>query len=63
MTGVQTCALPISSFSWHIATIPGIMVVLVVTGFNAFGDGIRDAIDPQSDGASSDEAAAAGGGG
>ncbi|WP_368408389.1 ABC transporter permease [Halorubellus salinus] len=53
----------VASFSWHIATIPGIMVVLVVTGFNAFGDGIRDAIDPQSDGASSDEAAAAGGGG
>ena len=49
--------------SWHIATIPGIMVVLVVTGFNAFGDGIRDAIDPQSEGASGEGAAAAGGGG
>lgn len=53
----------VSSASWHIATIPGIMVVLVVTGFNAFGDGIRDAVDPQSEGASGDAAAAAGGGG
>jgi peptide/nickel transport system permease protein len=49
--------------SWHIATIPGLMVVLVVTGFNALGDGIRDAVDPQSEGASSEGAAAAGGGG
>jgi peptide/nickel transport system permease protein len=39
------------------------MVVLVVTGFNALGDGIRDATDPQSEGASSEGAAAAGGGG
>jgi len=53
----------VASVSWHIATIPGIMVVLVVTGFNAFGDGIRDAIDPQSEGASDEGAAAAGGGG
>ncbi|NHN41715.1 ABC transporter permease [Halorubellus sp. JP-L1] len=53
----------VSGPSWHIATVPGLMVVLVVTGFNAFGDGIRDAIDPQSEGASGDEAAAAGGGG
>jgi peptide/nickel transport system permease protein len=53
----------ISGASWHIATIPGLMVVLVVTGFNALGDGIRDAIDPQSEGASSEGAAAAGGGG
>jgi len=53
----------VSGPSWHIATIPGIMVVLVVTGFNAFGDGIRDAIDPQSEGASGEGAAAAGGGG
>jgi len=53
----------VASYSWHIATIPGFMVVLVVTGFNAFGDGVRDAIDPQSEGASGDAAAAAGGGG
>ncbi len=50
--------------SWHISMIPGIVVVIVVTGFNALGDGIRDAIDPQS-GVSTgqqDESAAAGGG-
>jgi len=34
--------------SWHISLLPGILVVIVVTGFNALGDGIRDAIDPQS---------------
>ncbi|WP_089788476.1 ABC transporter permease [Natronobacterium haloterrestre] len=52
--------------SWHTATIPGLMVVFLVTAFNALGDGIRDAIDPESD-ASGDEAgtsaAASGGGG
>ncbi|XVH33497.1 ABC transporter permease (plasmid) [Haloferacaceae archaeon DSL9] len=54
----------VSTSSWHIATIPGIMVVLVVTGFNALGDGIRDAIDPESDsGAEGAGAAATGGGG
>ncbi|WP_435359902.1 ABC transporter permease [Haloarchaeobius sp. DFWS5] len=53
----------VTTVSWHISTIPGIMVTFVVLGFNAFGDGVRDAIDPQSGGASADEAAAAGGGG
>ncbi|PSQ43069.1 ABC transporter permease [Halobacteriales archaeon SW_7_68_16] len=52
----------ISTASWHIATIPGVMVVIVVTGFNALGDGIRDAIDPQSDTGESGAAATAGGG-
>ncbi|MFW5934809.1 MAG: ABC transporter permease [Halolamina sp.] len=47
--------------SWHISLIPGILITLVVTGFNALGDGIRDAIDPQSDSAG-DETAGAGGG-
>ncbi|ELY94687.1 binding-protein-dependent transporters inner membrane component [Natrialba chahannaoensis JCM 10990] len=51
----------IDSPSWHIATLPGILVVLLVTGFNALGDGIRDAIDPQSE--ASDGAAGASGGG
>ncbi len=55
----------ISTTSWHISTIPGILVVIVVTAFNAFGDGIRDAIDPQSAGGgdAADEGAAASGGG
>lgn len=53
----------VATASWHISLIPGILIVLVVTAFNALGDGIRDAIDPQSK-ASTDgdnEAAAAGG--
>ncbi|MFD1646775.1 ABC transporter permease [Haloarchaeobius litoreus] len=53
----------VTTVSWHIATIPGLMVVFVVTGFNALGDGIRDAIDPQSEGSGAGETAAAGGGG
>ncbi|ERH12465.1 MAG: ABC-type dipeptide/oligopeptide/nickel transport system, permease component [halophilic archaeon J07HB67] len=52
----------VTTASWHIALIPGLMITLLVTGLNAFGDGIRDAIDPQSEGASSEEAEAAGGG-
>ncbi|PSQ28146.1 ABC transporter permease [Halobacteriales archaeon QS_9_68_17] len=53
----------IATQSWHISIIPGLLIVIVVTGFNALGDGIRDAIDPQSDsGGASGESAAAGGG-
>jgi len=50
----------VTTGSWHISLIPGLLITLVVTGFNALGDGIRDAIDPQSDGAGG---AAAGRGG
>ena len=59
----------VTTVSWHISFIPGMLIVLVVTGFNALGDGIRDAIDPQSQAAAGgDEEAggaevAAGGGG
>jgi len=54
----------VATQSWHIALVPGVLIVLVVTAFNALGDGIRDAIDPQSEGGDADtEAAAAGGGG
>ena len=59
----------VTTSSWHISLLPGIMIVLVVTAFNALGDGIRDAIDPQSQAAAGgDEEAggaevAAGGGG
>ncbi len=35
--------------SWHIATIPGVLIVIVVTGFNALGDGVRDAIDAETE--------------
>ncbi|MFB6354424.1 MAG: ABC transporter permease [Halobacteriales archaeon] len=55
----------VATQSWHVSLLPGIMIVLVVTAFNALGDGIRDAIDPQSKGAETGTAgaAAAGGGG
>lgn len=51
----------ISTQSWHIATIPGVFIVFVVTGFNALGDGIRDAIDPESNVGSGDAATTGGG--
>jgi len=51
----------VNTGSWHISLIPGLLITLVVTGFNALGDGIRDAIDPQSD-SSGTEAAGRGGG-
>ncbi|MFC4359838.1 ABC transporter permease [Halobium salinum] len=38
----------VATQSWHISLIPGILITLIVTGFNAMGDGIRDAIDPKS---------------
>lgn len=47
--------------SWHISLIPGLLITLVVTGFNALGDGIRDAIDPQSDAETSGQAGRGGG--
>lgn len=52
----------VSSRSWHIAAIPGVMIVVIVTALNALGDGIRDAIDPESEGGGSEEAATGGGG-
>ncbi|MFW5911182.1 MAG: ABC transporter permease [Halolamina sp.] len=51
----------VTTGSWHISLIPGLLITLVVTGFNALGDGIRDAIDPQSDSASGETAGAGGG--
>lgn len=53
----------VTSSSWHISLIPGLMIVLLVTAFNALGDGIRDALDPQSEGGDSAEVAASGGAG
>jgi peptide/nickel transport system permease protein len=31
----------------HITTIPGLAIMLAVLGFNLFGDGLRDALDPR----------------
>ncbi len=52
----------VSGPSWHISFLPGVMIVVLVTGLNAFGDGIRDAIDPESEGADTEEATVGGGG-
>lgn len=52
----------VSTSSWHVATIPGIAIVLVVVSFNALGDALRDAIDPEAD-VDQAEVATAGGGG
>jgi peptide/nickel transport system permease protein len=53
----------VGTVSWHISFIPGALITLVVTGFNALGDGIRDAIDPQSDSAADEAGGGAQGGG
>jgi peptide/nickel transport system permease protein len=53
----------ITTQSWHISVVPGLAITLLVLGFNALGDGIRDAIDPKTSGdEAAGEAAAAGGG-
>ena len=51
----------VSTSSWHVATVPGVAIVLVVVAFSALGDAIRDAIDPESD--VGEGGATAGGGG
>ena len=35
---------------WWVATIPGIAIFLVSLGFNLLGDGLRDVLDPKSEG-------------
>jgi len=52
----------VSTSSFHVATIPGLAIAFVVVGFNALGDGLRDAIDPEADIGDGDAAAAGGGG-
>ncbi|MEY7849796.1 ABC transporter permease [Natrarchaeobius sp. A-rgal3] len=46
----------VATTSWHISFIPGVMVTLVVMGFNALGDSLRDAVDPKSDGGTTADA-------
>ncbi|MBC7240777.1 MAG: ABC transporter permease, partial [Chloroflexi bacterium] len=31
----------------HVCTYPGLAIMVVVLGFNLFGDGLRDALDPR----------------
>lgn len=33
---------------WWVATIPGLAIFTVSLGFNLFGDGLRDVLDPRS---------------
>ena len=33
---------------WWVATFPGLAILSIVVGFNFFGDGIRDWLDPRS---------------
>ena len=49
--------------AWHVALVPGLAITLVVTGFNALGDGVRDAIDPESAGGDAAESGVGGAGG
>jgi len=35
------------STAWWIATFPGLAIMLTVLGFNFFGDGLRDALEPK----------------
>lgn len=51
----------IRTSSWHVSLIPGVLITLLVVGFNALGDGLRDAIDPQSDAKASSEVGRGGG--
>jgi len=39
----------IPTSSWHVSTVAGIMIAMVVLSFNALGDALRDAIDPEAD--------------
>ncbi len=32
---------------WPLATFPGVAIILTMVGFNLFGDGLRDAMDPK----------------
>ena len=32
---------------WPLITFPGVMIMLTLFGFNVFGDGLRDALDPR----------------
>ena len=30
----------------HVAAFPGVAILILVLGFNLFGDGLRDVLDP-----------------
>jgi ABC-type dipeptide/oligopeptide/nickel transport system permease subunit len=33
--------------AWWVMTMPGLSILLAVLGFNLFGDGLRDVLDPR----------------
>ena len=33
--------------SWWAVTFPGVAILITVLGFNLFGDGLRDLVDPR----------------
>ena len=37
----------ISEGAWHLTILPGIAIFITLTGFNLFGQGLRDAMDPK----------------
>lgn len=39
----------IYSGEWWFSTFPGLMIVIIILGFNLLGDGLRDALDPKYD--------------
>ena len=41
-------AIPFLRTEPHMVFFPGIAIMIVVLGFNLLGDGLRDALDPQT---------------
>ena len=35
--------------SWFLAAAPGLAILVVSLGFNLFGDGLRDVLDPRDE--------------
>ena len=44
-----------SGSSIPLIVFPSLAIMLTMFGFNMFGDGLRDAMDPQAEGVSADE--------
>ena len=34
-------------YNWWLTLFPGLAIMITVYGFNLFGDGMRDALDPR----------------
>jgi ABC-type dipeptide/oligopeptide/nickel transport system permease subunit len=37
----------LASGKWWVMVFPGAAIILIVLGFNLFGDGLRDVLDPR----------------